>query len=56
MGVGAGDYYGGHYGASYWWYDDYYGYWDDYYPWCCDNQGDFDELIKKWFKEKAVLF
>lgn len=49
MGVGAGDYYGGHYGASYWWYDDYYGYWDDYYPWCCDNQGDFDELIKKWW-------
>ena len=28
---------------------DYYGYWDDFYPWCCDNQGDFDELIKKWW-------
>ncbi|MEZ6953649.1 MULTISPECIES: hypothetical protein [unclassified Aeromonas] len=40
---------GGVYGASYWWYDDYYGYWDDYYPWCCDNQGEFDELIKKWW-------
>ena len=49
VGAGAGDYYGGHYGASYWWYDDYYGYWDDYYPWCCDNQGEFDELIKKWW-------
>lgn len=45
--VGAGT--GGVYGASYWWYDDYYGYWDDYYPWCCDNQGEFDELIKKWW-------
>lgn len=49
VGVGSGGYYGGHYGASYWWYDDYYGYWNDYYPWCCDNQGDFDELIKKWW-------
>ena len=45
--AGAGT--GGVYGASYWWYDDYYGYWNDYYPWCCDNQGDFDELIKKWW-------
>ena len=49
VGVGSGGYYGSHYGASYWWYDDYYGYWDDYYPWCCDNEGDFDELIKKWW-------
>ena len=32
-----------------WWYQDYYYYWDDYYPWCCDNQGEFDELIKKWW-------
>jgi len=45
--AGAGS--GGVYGASYWWYDDYYGYWNDYYPWCCDNQGEFDELIKKWW-------
>ncbi|MDU1141823.1 hypothetical protein [Aeromonas rivipollensis] len=49
VGLGSGGYYGSHYGASYWWYDDYYGYWNDYYPWCCDNQGDFDELIKKWW-------
>lgn len=48
-GVGSGGHYGSYYGASYWWYDDYYGYWDDYYPWCCDNEGDFDELIKKWW-------
>lgn len=48
-GAGPGGPYGGVYGASYWWYDDYYGYWNDYYPWCCDNQGEFDELIKKWW-------
>jgi len=48
VGVGSGGY-ASHYGASYWWYDDYYGYWHDYYPWCCDHQGDFDELIKKWW-------
>lgn len=44
-----GDYYGSHYGDYPWWYDDYFNYWDDYYPWCCDVEGDFDELIKKWW-------
>ncbi|WP_349922154.1 hypothetical protein [Aeromonas veronii] len=48
VGVGTG-YYGSAYGAYPWWYDDYFYYWDHYYPWCCDNQGDFDELIKKWW-------
>ena len=48
VGVGAST--GGYYGSAYpWWYDDYFNYWDHYYPWCCDNQGDFDELIKKWW-------
>lgn len=49
VGVGSSVYYGSHYGSYPWWYDDYYYYWDDYYPWCCDNEGDFDELIKKWW-------
>lgn len=48
-GTSAQGYYGSHYGAYPWWYDDYFYYWDHYYPWCCDNQGDFDELIKKWW-------
>ncbi|MGY3901047.1 hypothetical protein ACW5XF_01050 [Aeromonas lusitana] len=48
-GTSVGGYYGSHYGAYPWWYDDYFNYWDHYYPWCCDNEGDFDELIKKWW-------
>jgi hypothetical protein len=48
-GTSVGGYYGSHYGAYPWWYDDYFNYWDHYYPWCCDHEGDFDELIKKWW-------
>lgn len=48
-GTSVSGYYGSHYGAYPWWYDDYFYYWDYYYPWCCDNEGDFDELIKKWW-------
>ena len=47
--AGVGVSYGSYYGSYPWWYDDYYHYWDDHYPWCCDNEGDFDELIKKWW-------
>lgn len=52
VGVGASagtGYYGNYYGSYPWWYDDYFGYWGGYYPWCCDDEGDFDEIIKKWW-------
>lgn len=49
--VGMG--YGSGYGAAPypWWYDDYFYYWDRYYPWCCNNDGEFDDLIRHWWQD-----
>ncbi|MFM4823393.1 hypothetical protein ACEUDJ_00640 [Aeromonas bivalvium] len=51
--VSAGMGYGSGYGAAPypWWYDDYFYYWDRYYPWCCNNDGEFDELIRHWWQD-----
>jgi hypothetical protein len=49
VGMGYGSYYGA---APYpWWYDDYFYYWDRYYPWCCNNDGEFDDLIQHWWQD-----
>ncbi|MFM4702297.1 hypothetical protein [Aeromonas bivalvium] len=47
MGDGSGD------GAAPypWWYDDYFYYWDRYYPWCCNSDGEFDDLIRHWWQD-----
>ncbi|MGB6187017.1 MAG: hypothetical protein WBF70_00295 [Aeromonas molluscorum] len=53
VGASVGMGYGSDYGAAPypWWYDDYFYYWDRYYPWCCNNDGEFDDLIQHWWQD-----
>jgi hypothetical protein len=47
--TGSSSGYSTNYYTGSWWYNDYYYYWADNYPWCCDSDGEWDEVLNSWW-------